>query len=163
MCLDCCSFECNTTQHRPSCALSGVAAHHNHEDVARGVDDLVQPNDVRVSAKLQDVDLSLHLLIHVQSLDLASVQDFHCDLVPSQHVHPHFVQMPPLIRTSQPREAGTAVLWIFARKWRAGIGMRCCSAYDFAMTCRSHYKGWQHVPNKYFLKKHTGQRTYSHL
>lgn len=63
--------------------------HHNHEDVAGRVDNLMQSHDVRMSTELENVDLSLHLLFHIQSLDLASVQNFHGDLVPSQHVLAH--------------------------------------------------------------------------
>lgn len=56
-------------------------AHHNHEDVARRIDYLVKPDDVRMSAELQDVDLSLYLVFHVQVMDLVSVQNFHRYLV----------------------------------------------------------------------------------
>lgn len=63
--------------------------HHHHEDVARRVDDLVQPHYVGMSAELEDVDLSLHLLFHVESLDLAPVKNFHRDLVAGQHVFAH--------------------------------------------------------------------------
>eukprot|EP00601_Ochromonadales_sp_CCMP2298_P032521 CAMPEP_0173349030 /NCGR_PEP_ID=MMETSP1144-20121109/14078_1 /TAXON_ID=483371 /ORGANISM="non described non described, Strain CCMP2298" /LENGTH=79 /DNA_ID=CAMNT_0014296773 /DNA_START=1743 /DNA_END=1981 /DNA_ORIENTATION=+ len=51
-----------------------------------GVDDLVQSDDVRVRAHLQDVDLSPHLLSHLQVLDLALVQDLHSHLQASHDV-----------------------------------------------------------------------------
>lgn len=38
---------------------------------------LVQPNDVRVLAKVQYIDLSLDLLGHFERLDFALVEDFH--------------------------------------------------------------------------------------
>ena len=63
--------------------------HHHHENVARCVDDLVQPHDVRMSTKLEDIDLPLDLVLHVQGLDLAPVQNLHSDLVLGQRVLSH--------------------------------------------------------------------------
>lgn len=63
--------------------------HHDDEDVGRGVDDLVQPDDVRVAAHPQDVDLSPHLVHDVQVLDAALVDDLHRHLLVGYHVLRH--------------------------------------------------------------------------
>mmetsp|Transcript_78230 Transcript_78230/g.187576 ORF Transcript_78230/g.187576 Transcript_78230/m.187576 type:complete len:200 (-) Transcript_78230:157-756(-) len=48
---------------------------HDHEDVARGVKQLVQADDMRMLQELQDLNLSPDLLMHVHVLHLSLVDD----------------------------------------------------------------------------------------
>lgn len=68
--------------------LSARDVLHDHEDVGRGGDDLVQLDDVWVTEQLEVLDLSSDLADHVEALDLLSVQDFDGHFVPRYLVEP---------------------------------------------------------------------------
>ena len=51
------------------------------ENVGRGVDDFVQPNDVRVCTQMQNVDFPLYFFFHPQLFDLGLVQNLDRNLV----------------------------------------------------------------------------------
>lgn len=68
--------------------LSGLS-YHDNEDVRGCVDDLIQPDDVRVAAHSQDVNLSPDLVHDVQVLDPALVDDLHGHLLVGHHVLGH--------------------------------------------------------------------------
>jgi hypothetical protein len=59
---------------------------HDHEDVRRCLDHLIQLDDVWVPEQLQDLDLAPDLLVHPQVLDLLPVHDLHRHLMPRQLV-----------------------------------------------------------------------------
>ena len=61
--------------------LSSGDIFHDHEDVGRSGNDLVQLDYVRVAEQLQVLDLPANLSNHVQGLDLLPIQNFHSNLV----------------------------------------------------------------------------------
>ena len=62
-----------------------LAARHvfvNKKDICWRVNDLIQPNNVWMSAEMQNINFSLHLFIHSKLLDLGLVEDLDRYLVP---------------------------------------------------------------------------------
>mmetsp|Transcript_10454 Transcript_10454/g.43278 ORF Transcript_10454/g.43278 Transcript_10454/m.43278 type:complete len:343 (+) Transcript_10454:2484-3512(+) len=69
--------------------LAALDVLHDHVDVVRGLEDLIQADDVRVHEQPQDLDLPANLLLHVDGLDLLAVQDLDGHLVPGEDVLGH--------------------------------------------------------------------------
>lgn len=65
---------------------------HDEENIVRGLDHLVQSNDVRMSEQFQNFDLSLDLPVHFRALDLLSIENFDCHLVSRSLMFCHCVR-----------------------------------------------------------------------
>ena len=74
---------------------------HDHVDVGRSVDDLVQADDVRMVEELEDFDLASDFLIHLQLPDPITIQDLHCHFVARELMLGDCVGVMPPVHTAR--------------------------------------------------------------